>query len=40
MPATFFLSVVQVRVLCSNNDDMVRAFDPETFQLVRCAHLN
>ncbi|PRW20425.1 putative WD repeat-containing -like [Chlorella sorokiniana] len=24
----------QVRVLCSNNDDMVRAFDSETFQLV------
>lgn len=29
----------QVRVLCSNNDDMVRAFDSETFQLVRCACL-
>lgn len=29
--------ITQVRVLCSNNDDMVRAFDSETFQLVRCA---
>ena len=25
-----------LRVLCSNNDDAVRAFDAATFQLVRC----
>ena len=25
----------QVRVVCSNNDDSVRAFDAATFQLVR-----
>lgn len=30
------LPLLQVRVLCSNNDDMVRAFDAQTFQLVRC----
>lgn len=29
----------QVRVMCSNNDETVRAFDAETFQLVRCGRL-
>lgn len=28
--------LLQVRLVCSNNDDTVRAFDAETFQLVRC----